>query len=351
LTRAASLEVQGNSVKVTNLTGHKLISGYPEGRRMWLNVKWYDAANTLIREDGAYGDVSVTLDGQPLTVRTLLDLDDPNGRVYEAHGSITAPWASKLLSVGTPGTMPMGFDRVTGAVTSTLADAAATGTYAESFHFVLNNHVARDNRIPPYGFAYDEARVRNALPVPETQFGNPGAGGQYDYFDQVPLSPPTGATWAEIELKYQPTSWEYIQFLYLANDGSNAFLADEGRNLKDAWLATGMAEPETMAATTWGSPPAGCTPDETPETTCDDGVDNDCDEAVDCDDTNCASEPTCAPPSPCNGNGVCEPGEDCLNCVSDCQGKTSGKRNKRYCCGNGVLEAPEGDGSICDQNP
>ncbi len=42
---------------------------------------------------------------------------------------------------------------------------------------------------------------------------------------------------------YQPTSWEYIQFLYLANNGQNAFLASEGMNLLNAWLNTGMAEP------------------------------------------------------------------------------------------------------------
>jgi hypothetical protein len=35
LEAAASLSVHGNTVKVVNLTGHKLISGYPEGRRMW----------------------------------------------------------------------------------------------------------------------------------------------------------------------------------------------------------------------------------------------------------------------------------------------------------------------------
>ncbi|MHC4065735.1 MAG: hypothetical protein ACYSUI_14725, partial [Planctomycetota bacterium] len=42
LSMAASLTVSGNMVTVTNLTGHKLISGYPEGRRMWLNIKWYN---------------------------------------------------------------------------------------------------------------------------------------------------------------------------------------------------------------------------------------------------------------------------------------------------------------------
>ena len=59
---------------------------------------------------------------------------------------------------------------------------------------------------------------------------------------------------ADIALLYQPTSWEYIQFLYVANTRSNAFLADEGVNLLDAWLNTGMAEPYVMASTAWIAP-------------------------------------------------------------------------------------------------
>jgi hypothetical protein len=54
---------------------------------------------------------------------------------------------------------------------------------------------------------------------------------------------------------YQPTSWEYVQFLYVANKGQNAFLANEGVNLLNSWHATGQAEPYVMASTAWGSPP------------------------------------------------------------------------------------------------
>ncbi|MBN2526603.1 MAG: hypothetical protein JXR76_09420 [Deltaproteobacteria bacterium] len=46
-----------------------------------------------------------------------------------------------------------------------------------------------------------------------------------------------------IKLMYQPTSWEYIQFLAMANNGGNDFLANEGMHLLDAWMNTGMAEP------------------------------------------------------------------------------------------------------------
>lgn len=255
---AASVTVSGNNVRVTNLTGHKLITGYPEGRRMWLNIKWYDSANALLREDGKYGDLVVMLDGQPRTVRTILDLNDPNTKVYEAHYAITQEWASQLLALGVPPSLPLTFDRVTGAVESTLGDLAAqaAGTYKETFHFVLNNHVSKDNRIPPYRMSYDEARKRNALPVPADLYGSAGPGGVYNHWDDITLNPPTGAAYATIQLLYQPTSWEYIQFLYLANKRQNAFLADEGTNLLQAWLNTGMATPYVMATATWGSAPA-----------------------------------------------------------------------------------------------
>ena len=349
LRAAASLSVAGDVVTVVNLTGHKLISGYPEGRRMWLDVRWYDDAGNLLREDGAYGPLTVTVDGAPLEVRTLVDLHDPNTRVYEAHGAITQEWASQLVGLGYPPSLPVSFDRVTGVVATTLGDVAAgaPGSYEESFHFALNNLVAGDNRIPPYGFRYDEARRRNALPVPATQFGDPGPGGVYRHWDEVTLAPPAGASYATIDLLYQPTSWEYVQFLHRANDGSVASLASTGGDLLDAWLATGMAEPVVMASATWGSAPS-CTPFEEPELTCDDGFDGDCDGLVDCDDPDCSGSPACSA-GDC-GNGVCDPGEDCLTCPSDCPGETKGKPANRYCCGDGVLDPPEGDGSICDGN-
>ncbi len=262
LNMAASLTVSSNTLRITNLTGHKLISGYPEGRRMWLNIKWYDSSNKLLREDGKYDWLAVNINGAPTQVKTILNLNDPNTKIYEAHYAMTKEWADQLLALGYPSSLPLGFDRMSGAVNYTLGQLAAqsSGTYHETFHFVLNNYVAKDNRIPPYGMSYDEARKRNALPVPADQYGNPGTGGVYRYWDEVTLNPPTGAAHATIDLLYQPTSWEYIQFLYLANNGQNSFLANEGVNMLQAWLNTGMAGPYIMASTTWGSAPSPTVP-------------------------------------------------------------------------------------------
>lgn len=261
LAQAAKLSVTGNSVKVVNLTGHKLISGYPEGRRMWLNIKWYNSSNALLREDGAYGPVSVTLDGATRQVDSLLDLKGTNTKIYEVKGSMTQKWATQLLGMGYRSDLPLSFNRQTGQVDFTLGDLARLpiGQNHETFHFVLNNHVAKDNRIPPYGMKYADAKTRNALPVPFCQFGCPSATGTFQYYDILALAPPKGSKTATVTLMYQPTSWEYIQFLYLANTRSNSFLAQEGVNLLDAWLNTGMSKPYAMATVNWTcTAKAGC---------------------------------------------------------------------------------------------
>ena len=66
LKNAASLVAQQQNenllVTVTNHTGHKLPTGYPEGRRVWLNVKYFDDAETLLAESGAYDPDTGVLD-------------------------------------------------------------------------------------------------------------------------------------------------------------------------------------------------------------------------------------------------------------------------------------------------
>ena len=294
LRSTVAMEVSGNDVILTNLSAHKAITGYPEGRRMWLNIKWYDGSGTLLREDGKYGPLDgvavnyTASDGTPksFTPESLIDLHDPNTKIYEAHYAITQEWAATLMAVNGAhyGPIPVSYDRTTGATELTIGELAAQspGTYHETFHFALNNKVAKDNRIPPYGMSYDTCQTRNCLPVPETQYGNPGPGGTYDYHDTVALNPPAGATGAEITLNYQGTSWEYIQFLWKGNTTpAGAFLADEGVNMLDAWVSAqdkngdSMVKPLEIAWATWGTVPQTCVPTGNPDTNCD-GVDDDC---------------------------------------------------------------------------
>jgi hypothetical protein len=253
LRSAAALHVDGDTLRVVNLTGHKLISGYPEGRRMWVRARWYDGQDGLLREDGAYGPLPVQIHGEPAVVQTLLAVDPPDTRVYEAHFAMTQEWAAQLLALGWPPSLALSYDRVTGAPAATLGGLAAQppGTHRDTFRFALNNLVSSDTRIPPYGFRHDAALERSTLPVPATQYGDPGPGGTYRHWDEIALQPPPGAGRAELELLYQPTSWEYVQFLDLANDGSEAFLASTGSDLLQAWMATDMAPPQVIASAQW----------------------------------------------------------------------------------------------------
>ncbi len=148
--------------------------------------------------------------------------------------------------------MPITYHRKSGEVTATLGDLAlATGKTYKTFHFVLNNTIVKDNRIPPHGMDRETAKVRNVLPLPDSQYVLDT--NTFRHWDEISLNPPENAENATIDLLYQPTSWEYIQFLYLANDQQNPFLENEGRFLLKAWLNTGMAAPSyVMASLTWG---------------------------------------------------------------------------------------------------
>ena len=274
LQQAASLQVIGDTLKVVNLTGHKLISGYPEGRRMWVNIKWYDAGDELLREDGAYGPIGATVanpsGGPDVNVESIIDLGGANTRIYEAHYSVTRAWAETIVALH-GSDFVLNYDRYSGDVVCTVGDFllddnapdkkdACKGDEIDTFHFVLNNYVSMDNRIPPYGMSYDTAQKRNTLPVPANQYGGNGSGSIYNYWDEISLNPPAGASHANIELLYQGTSWEYIQFLNLANDRQNAFLGQEGINMLDAWLNAvtemdplkrTMVAPVVMASANW----------------------------------------------------------------------------------------------------
>ena len=177
---AGSISVR---VKVTNLSGHKLPTGYSEGRRMWLNVKALSATNAVVGESAAY---------DPLTAELTLD---GQAKVYETLQGIWTP--------GSPGECK-------------IEDAGKA-----QFHFVLNNCIRKDNRIPPLGFHPASASDPNAdemRPVGYTYAETSAGSGtlvNYDTSDYVFTLPAGTARPIQVkaELKFQVSSKEYIEFL------------------------------------------------------------------------------------------------------------------------------------------
>jgi len=242
LRRAASIEAvtagDGASllVRVTNLTGHKFLSGYPEGRRAWVNVRFDDQNGLLLAELGRYDTSTADL--------------AHDSRVYEVRPGMTRDWAQTLVSVGYDRTMPLTF-HADGSVEHTLG-AFVDGTLGETletFHFVLNNKILADHRIPPYGMSAQEAAKRNVLPVPADAYPVM-TDGTYRYWDDITVPVPPGTARADVTLFYQSTSKEYIAFLRHANTTTTT-----GEDLYQAWLNTGMSPPEMMATASWTAPP------------------------------------------------------------------------------------------------
>ena len=198
LQMAATLEVTpedfGVTVRVTNETGHKLPSGYPEGRRIWLNVKAVDINGQQVFESGAYDFGTAYLD------------HDAQLKVYEIHPGLSPGLAGALG-------LPAG----------------------ESFHFVLNDSVYFDDRIPPRGFTNAGYENIQSQPV---AYSYPDG----QYWDDTAYQLPAEAETAKVTLYYQSTSKEYVEFLRYANTTNSA-----GQDLYDAWVAQGKAAPVVMA--------------------------------------------------------------------------------------------------------
>ncbi|MCF7674406.1 MAG: cytochrome c family protein [Akkermansiaceae bacterium] len=188
-------------VRVTNQTGHKLPTGYPEGRRMWVNVKFLDAAGALIGESAAYDAETAELS------------HDAEAKIYEVHPGIGSNISS---TVGLPA--------------------------APSLHFVLNNKIYSDNRIPPRGFTNEAFATFGGAPV-----GHSYADGQH--WDDTPYTIPAGTKRAEVSLFYQSTSREFVEFLRDENRTNS-----KGQEMYDLWAANGKCPPTLMAEAGWQAP-------------------------------------------------------------------------------------------------
>jgi hypothetical protein len=182
------------TVNVTNETGHKLPSGYPEGRRIWLNVRAYDSLGDVVYESGAYD------------LATGILTHDNDLKIYEIK----------------PG------------ISTRLSDI--TGVPAgPSFNFALNDTVYKDNRIPPRGF---NNAAFEAIQSPVVGYSY--ADGAFS--DASTYTLPISAREVEVFLYYQTTSKEYIEFLRDENVTN-----DLGQRLYDSWVNQGRSPPVAMA--------------------------------------------------------------------------------------------------------
>jgi uncharacterized repeat protein (TIGR01451 family) len=188
-------------VRVTNQTGHKLPTGYPEGRRLWLNLKAFDENGALVYESGAYNPATGVL------------TQDAALKVYEAKQGLTPELA------------------------------ALTGLPAgESFHFVLNNTIIKDNRIPPRGYTQAAFSAVGLRPEP-----NPAMYANGQYWDDTTYTLPGSTARVTATLYYQTASKEYIDFLR-ANGGVDGF------TLGALWDSS-KSPPQVMASAVFPVPP------------------------------------------------------------------------------------------------
>jgi hypothetical protein len=192
------------SFLVQNHTGHKLISGFPEGRRMFVNVKVFEN-DTLKYEVNPYDVEAGTLKGLNYTYNP-----DPSG---------IPPLPEELN--------PLIEEHLDGLVYEIHPSSSLTGE-DKTFHFALATGRSKDNRIPPKGFRIDEAEERLVEPVwngaPDLDYFSPEeyAGG----YDAVSLTIPAGADRVVVSLYYQTTSREYIEFLRDEINGDASTLPD-----------------------------------------------------------------------------------------------------------------------------
>jgi hypothetical protein len=223
----AASEMLTARVTVTNLAGHKLPTGYGEGRRMWLQVQARDGNSQLLWESGAY------------QASTGVLTEDPQLKVYEVQQGIWDPASGQCEIVDSVG--------------------------RKLFHFALNDCIRRDNRIPPLGFrgGADVETQPVGYAYPET---HPGSGRLVNHDTtaySIPVPPGTVLPLqVTATLRFQVSSKEYIEFL-LDEAVANSFPSENALCAADRPpLATG---PRTLSRgqylfDLWSNPNYGKSP-------------------------------------------------------------------------------------------
>jgi hypothetical protein len=191
-------------VRVTNLAGHKLPTGYPEGRRMWIHLEATDALGAVFFESGAYEDSSATL------------VKDSQLRIYETEHGVHGQG---------PG-----------------------------FHLVLNNRIYTDTRIPPRGFRPVTGTEPLGIDYPVQPDGS------LAYWDDASFDVPVpigvqGPVQVRATLRYQTASRDYVEFLRDENtsgpdptDRNYPAAPDRGTKMHGFWMTYGKSAPVDMVS-------------------------------------------------------------------------------------------------------
>jgi hypothetical protein len=185
-------------VRIVNKTGHKLPTGYPDGRRMWIYLLGTNGSGDTVFQSGAYDADSALL------------IRDPQAKVYEMIQGITA---SRAASYG-------------------LNSGA-------SLHFSLNDTILLDNRIPPRGFTNIGFQQRLAQPVPASYADS-------QYWDVTQYTLDSSVAQVTGILYYQTISREYVEFLRDQTAGDTTDWNQWGDKLYNAWYLRGKSQPVVM---------------------------------------------------------------------------------------------------------
>jgi len=213
--RAADIKVTaprnvapGNEAKikvtVVNNTGHRLPTGFAEGRHMWIYVRVTDAAGKVIFEDGRL---------------------DKNGTVVQTDQ------------------------------TKVYEQKAGRGS-EESFHFAANDTIIKDNRIPPAGFKKKAYEAEGAFIIgADYRDGQNRDDTIYRFEAPAQTAGPLRAT---AELRYETYSSEYMEWLrqtdhtLAANHGGPAAATPDGsktwgETTYKIWETEAKGQPVEMA--------------------------------------------------------------------------------------------------------
>jgi MYXO-CTERM domain-containing protein len=220
LATAASMEVEapadvdlgvglsGLAVTVTNNTGHKLPTGYSEGRVMWIEVI-ASYGDTVVWSSGAW-------DG------TAMPTDDPQLHTYRG-----------------------------------VAEQLESGT---TLHLLLNDHWVEDTRLPPAGLVAnietdpvgDRYTMRGDGTWPNTDTAQYAFDGNQDVVDGTPANADDDTLEVSVRLLYVVNTREYVEFLADANKTNNA-----GMDVLGLFEDAGFAQPIELATTNVSIPITG----------------------------------------------------------------------------------------------